>query len=72
MGLWLIQIKGTTMNYQNAKLPNGAEKVGSTPSMTEETVVPGILKKHLFYQVPLTPESDSFIEKAERPGEDFV
>ena len=35
------------MNYQNATLPEGAEKAGSTPSMTEETVVPGILKKHL-------------------------
>ena len=35
------------MNYQKAALPEGAVKVGSTPSMTEETVVPGILKKHL-------------------------
>jgi len=35
------------MNYQNATLPEGAVKVGSTPAMTEETVVPGILKKHL-------------------------
>ena len=35
------------MNYQNATLPEGAKKVGSTPTMTEETVVPGILKKHL-------------------------
>ncbi len=35
------------MNYQNATLPERANKVGSTPSMTEETVVPGILKKHL-------------------------
>ena len=35
------------MNYQNEKLPEGAVKAGSTPSMTEETVVPGILKKHL-------------------------
>ena len=35
------------MNYQNEKLPQGAVKAGSTPSMTEETVVPGILKKHL-------------------------
>ncbi len=35
------------MNYQNATLPERAIKVGSTPSMTEETVVPGILKKHL-------------------------
>ena len=35
------------MNYQNATLPEGAVKVGSTPAMTEKTVVPGILKKHL-------------------------
>jgi len=35
------------MNYQNEALPQGAVKAGSTPSMTEETVVPGILKKHL-------------------------
>ena len=35
------------MNYQKATLPQGAVKAGSTPSMTEETVVPGILKKHL-------------------------
>ena len=35
------------MNYQNATLPVGAVKAGSTPGMTEETVVPGILKKHL-------------------------
>ena len=35
------------MNYQNEMLPEGAIKVGSTPSMNEETVVPGILKKHL-------------------------
>lgn len=35
------------MNFQNEVLPEGAKKVGSTPSMTEETVVPGILKKHL-------------------------
>ena len=35
------------MNYQEATLPEGAVKAGSTPSMTEETVVAGILKKHL-------------------------
>ena len=35
------------MNYQNARFPEGAVKVGSTPSMTEETVAPGILNKHL-------------------------
>ncbi len=35
------------MNYQIETLPERAIKVGSTPSMTEETVVPGILNKHL-------------------------
>ena len=35
------------MNYQNETLPTGAVKAGATPSMTEETVVAGILKKHL-------------------------
>ena len=35
------------MNYQNATLPENAVKEGSTPVMTEKTVVPGILKKHL-------------------------
>ena len=35
------------MNYQNEKLPENAIKAGSTPSMTEKTVVPGILNKHL-------------------------
>ncbi len=35
------------MNYQNETLPEGAIKVGATPSMTQETVVPGILKNHL-------------------------
>jgi len=35
------------MNYQNDKLPDGAKKTGSTPTMTEETVVKGILKNHL-------------------------
>ena len=35
------------MNYQNENLPQGAKKIGSTPTMTEETVVPGILNKHL-------------------------
>jgi len=35
------------MNFQNEVLPEGAKKVGSTPSMTEETVVSGILNKHL-------------------------
>ena len=35
------------MNYQNAALPEEAVKAGSTPAMTEKTVVSGILKKHL-------------------------
>jgi tellurite resistance-related uncharacterized protein len=35
------------MNFQNETLPTGARKIGSTPSMTEETAVKGILKKHL-------------------------
>jgi len=35
------------MNYQDETLPAGAEKVGSTPLMNQDTVVPGILKKHL-------------------------
>ncbi len=35
------------MNFQNASLPAGAIKVGSTPAMTEETVVAGILRNHL-------------------------
>jgi tellurite resistance-related uncharacterized protein len=35
------------MNFQDETLPDQAVKVGSTPSMTNETVVPGILRKHL-------------------------
>jgi len=35
------------MNYQNESLPKSAVKVGSTPSMTEETVKEAILKSHL-------------------------
>ena len=35
------------MNFQNIELPEGAVKVGSTPNMTEITVVKGILKNHL-------------------------
>ena len=35
------------MNYQKATLPEGAIKIGSTPSMTEETVALGILRNHL-------------------------
>ena len=35
------------MNFQNDILPKGAIKVGATPSMTQDTVVKGILKNHL-------------------------
>ncbi|MEA2069326.1 MAG: DUF1971 domain-containing protein [Verrucomicrobiota bacterium] len=35
------------MNYQNASLPEGGVKAGSTKLMDRESVVPGILKKHL-------------------------
>ncbi|MEI6891037.1 MAG: DUF1971 domain-containing protein [Pontiella sp.] len=35
------------MNYQNAVLPKSAEKAGETKLMNQDTVVPGILKKHL-------------------------
>ncbi len=35
------------MNFQNETLPQGVTKVGATPSMTEETVVAGILAKHM-------------------------
>ena len=35
------------MNYQNDKLPDGAKKVASTPTMSEETAVKGLLKNHL-------------------------
>ena len=35
------------MNFQNAALPAQAVKIGSTPSMTEDTVVAGLLRKHL-------------------------
>ncbi len=35
------------MNYQKATLPEGATLAGSTKLMNQETVVPGILKKHL-------------------------
>ena len=35
------------MNFQNKSLPTGVKKVGSTPMMTEDTVVPGLLKNHL-------------------------
>ena len=35
------------MNYQNASLPASAERAGSTKLMNQDTVVPGILKKHL-------------------------
>jgi tellurite resistance-related uncharacterized protein len=39
--------KDRVVNYQNASLPEGAVKAGSTKLMNQETVVPGILKKHL-------------------------
>lgn len=35
------------MNFQNAALPETAERAGSTKLMNQDTVVPGILKKHL-------------------------
>lgn len=35
------------MSYQNAALPENAELAGSTKLMNQDTVVPGILKKHL-------------------------
>ena len=34
------------MKYQNEKLPDGLMKVGNTDSMTETTVLKGILQKH--------------------------
>jgi tellurite resistance-related uncharacterized protein len=39
--------KDTAVNYQNATLPESAELAGSTKLMNQDTVVPGILKKHL-------------------------
>jgi len=73
------------MNYQNETLPEGAVKAGSTPGMTEETVVPGILKKHHhvsitgkvrfrleFYDAGGIDIADSLTKKGERPGEDFI
>jgi len=35
------------MNFQNAEMPAGAVLAGSTPTMTEETIVPGILANHM-------------------------
>ena len=35
------------MNFQNEKLPQGAELSGATPTMTEKTIAPGILAKHM-------------------------
>ncbi len=35
------------MNYQNVKLPESAQKSGSSPLMNQDTIVKGILKKHL-------------------------
>jgi tellurite resistance-related uncharacterized protein len=40
-------IEDAAMNYQNASLPASAERAGSTKLMNQDTVVPGILKKHL-------------------------
>jgi tellurite resistance-related uncharacterized protein len=35
------------MNFQDAEMPTGAVQAGSTPTMTEETIVPGILANHM-------------------------
>ena len=35
------------MQYQNVKLPDGVVKVGETPLMNENTVLPAILNKHM-------------------------
>ncbi len=35
------------MHFQDASLPENAVKTGSTASMTNDTVAPGLLKKHL-------------------------
>ncbi|QVK20692.1 DUF1971 domain-containing protein [Mycoplasmatota bacterium] len=35
------------MRYQDEKLPAGAIKVGETPMMSENTVLPAILNKHM-------------------------
>jgi tellurite resistance-related uncharacterized protein len=35
------------MNFQNADLPDGAELAGTTTTMTEETILPGILANHM-------------------------
>ncbi len=35
------------MNYQKAQLPEGAVLAGTTPTMTEDTIVPGILANHM-------------------------
>lgn len=35
------------MNFQDAQLPKGSVKIGSTPVMDEQTVKPAILQKHL-------------------------
>ncbi len=34
------------MNYQNAILPEDVVKISSTSNMTEETILPDILKNH--------------------------
>ena len=35
------------MNYQKESLPQGAVLAGATPVMDENTIAPGILKKHM-------------------------
>ncbi|MCG8563698.1 MAG: DUF1971 domain-containing protein [Desulfobacterales bacterium] len=35
------------MNYQNESLPRGATLAGATPMMDENSIAPGILKKHM-------------------------
>lgn len=35
------------MNFQEASLPAGTVKIGTTPTMTEETIIPGILANHM-------------------------
>lgn len=46
--MWVMTEKESMkLNFQEETLPQGAVKVGATPSMTADTVVAGILKKHL-------------------------
>ena len=35
------------MNYQKDQLPDGAKLSGAAPVMTEKTIAPGILAKHM-------------------------